>query len=190
MTNLDLTHEQPLDDLMERVEAGEADAIEEWRVRMEAREGRFIAAMGRQLHTTRAMITQARDAYAAVMADYDAAIARLVEREAALVDALKSMALATRAADEKRKSIIVPYIGKVSTKFSPGRPSIPEPEVVTRWLHGDERERYLEPQPDRLKAGAVLADLKVIAEAHGVSERDIPGVKWGDDATTAKVENV
>jgi len=186
--HMDLPMDAELRALMERVDAGEVEAVEEWRKRMGERDARFIAAMGRDLASTRASIAQAREAFGAVMDEYEAAIARLVDHAERITETLESIALLTRT-ETGRTSIIVPYVGKVTTRSVPGKPSVTDPAAVMAFLSGSEREAYMKPQPDALLARDVLSDIEQIAAAHGVDKKAVPGVQWGDDKVTAKVES-
>ncbi len=177
-----------LQSIMDRVEAGEADAIEEWRRLIEKRDSRFIAAVGQRLWRVRQQMQQTNDTYAQLLDEYRAAMQPMLHRAGALERTLEEAALAFRR-ETGATTLNVPHIGKVTTRKSPGRPSIVDAEAVRAFLTGSEREAYLEPQPDRVKAREVLADIKQIAEAHGISDRDIPGIQWGDDEIKAKVED-
>jgi len=160
------------------------------------KDDRIIAGMARAL--TR--LVEQRHRYQrqlALMAEEtELALAPIQKRIDQLQSALEGIAVEVRrSSGTKVTKVHVPGLGDISTRGGGGRARIADPEALKAFLKGDERERYLVPQPDQLDARAVLSNLAEIAKAHGIASSDpkrpvyaIPGVEYGEETVTPKIE--
>jgi phage host-nuclease inhibitor protein Gam len=143
------------------------------------------------LGTTRLLRRQMRRvddlmaARAAVLAEYERTLAPLQAQIKILEAAVESEALARRE-EGRGNSLVLPGIGTWETRRVPGRWKVEDPDAVAGALTGSERERYLVPQPDKLDARALLADVDAVLESHG--GEILPGLTKGEEriSVTAK----
>lgn len=148
---------------------------------------RAMLGTGRRL---RRLMRQADDlvaSRAALLAEYEHALAPLTAQIAMLTGAIESVALARRE-EGRGNSLVLPGIGTWETRKVPGRWSVADPEAVAAALTGSERESYMKPQPDKLDARALLADIADVLTAHGGEV--LPGLARSEDRinVTAKIE--
>lgn len=122
---------------------------------------------------------------AALLAEYERALAPLTVQIAMLEAAVEGMALARR--EEGRGNVLeLPGIGRWETRKVTGRWSVADAEAVAAALTGSERESYMKPQPDRLDARALLADIDGILTTHG--GEILPGLVKGEDRVTVNAK--
>ena len=147
------------------------------------------AMLGTGRHLRRLMM-RAADLEAsrnAMNAEYTRAQEPLRAQIAMLESAIGSVALARRE-EGRGNSLVLPGIGTWETRKVPGRWSVADPEAVAAALTGSERESYMKPQPDKLDARALLADIADVLTAHGGEV--LPGLQKSEDriSVTAKIE--
>ena len=149
---------------------------------------RALLGAGRRLLRLQRQIADLVASENAIRAEYERARSRLVEQAVMLESAVESVALARRE-EGRGNSLVLPGIGTWETRKVPGRWSVADPEAVAAALTGSERESYMKPQPDKLDARALLADIADVLTAHGGEV--LPGLQKSEDrvSVSAKYDN-
>lgn len=146
---------------------------------------RALLGTGRHIRRLNRQIADLSASRAAVLAEYDRALEPLIARLRLLESAVDSVALARRE-EGRGNALILPGIGTWETRKVPGRWKVEDTEAVVRSLTGSEREKYLVPQPDKLDARALLADVDAVLTAHGGEV--LPGLSKGEDRISVNVK--
>jgi hypothetical protein len=110
--------------------------------------------------------------------------ARLATEIGELEDSLGSLALALRQ-ETGELEIDLPGVARIVTRLVPARSRFTDDAAFVACLSGDERERYLTPQPDRIDKRAVHADLNALRERRGGALPE--GMEFGEARVTATV---
>lgn len=146
---------------------------------------RALLGTGRRLRTLNRRVQDLSASRSAILAEYDRALEPLIAQIWMLESAVESVALARRAED-RGNVLELPGVGRWETRKVPGRWKVEDAEAAIAGLTGSERERYLVPQPDKLDARALLADIDTVLAARGGEV--LPGLIKGEDrvSVTAK----
>lgn len=153
----------------------EPDAFRQW---FGIDTDRALFGSGRRLVVLQRRMADLNAQEAAMAGEFHAARVRLVTQIATIEAAIESVALARRE-EGRGNSLLLPGVGTWSTRNIPGKWSVEDEATVIAALNGVEREAYLKPQPDKLDARALLADLPAVMAARGGEV--LPGLKKGDD---------
>lgn len=113
---------------------------------------------------------------------------RLDRARRILDNAIRDVALNRRALTNGNvKSIDIPTVGVWQTRATGGEYRVADVDAFREWLQGEGREalasKYLEPVPDKVKAGEAKKDLPEIIREH---DGEVPpGVTWIPETPTA-----
>lgn len=168
--------------------AGPADTRESLFARwFEVDPERALLGTGRRLRILNRRVQDLSASRGAILTEYERALEPLIAQIRMLESAVESVALARRAED-RGNVLELPGVGRWETRKVPGRWSVADAEAAAGALTGSEREKYLVPQPDKLDARALLADIDGILTARGGEA--LPGLVKGEDriSVTAKYE--
>lgn len=139
---------------------------------------RALFGAGRRLLRLQRQMADLTAQRVAIVEEFAREAVRLGAQAEMLAAAIESVALARRE-EGRGNSLLLPGVGTWSTRAIPGKWSVEDEAAVIAALKGVEREAYLKPQPDKLDARALLADLPAVMAARGGEV--LPGLKKGDD---------